>query len=100
MALLTLGSNATTSLAALSFTRNPPSVADVATFNANVKNDLTIGGKIGAIVPGAFRNGLLTIPNRGTLQIMPGDFIAYDATTGWPILLSALAIASGPWSHS
>jgi len=96
MALLTLGTNATTSLAAFNFSRNPAHLADVATFNANVLNDQVNGHPIW---PGAFRNGLLQIPNRGVLQILPGDFIAYDST-GWPILVSSNAIANGPWTHS
>ena len=100
MALLTLGTNATTSLQAFNFSRNPAHLADVATFNANVLGDLTTSpsGK-GSIWPGAFRNGVLQVPNRGWLQILPGDFIAYDST-GWPILVSANAIANGPWTHS
>lgn len=97
MALLTLGTNANTSLSALLYTRNPPSVADVATFNANIKND-QINGR--PIWPGGFRQGLLQIPNRGVLQLVPGDYVAFDATTGWPILISAASIASGPWTHS
>jgi hypothetical protein len=96
MALLTFGTNATTSLSSLLYTRNPPSVADVATFNANVKNDQINGLPI---VPGAFRLGLLTIPNRGVLTILPGDYVAYD-NQGWPILVSANSIANGPWTHS
>ena len=96
MALRTLGSNATTSLQALLFARGGMSVADTATFNANVKDDLTNGHPV---VPGSFRTGMLFIPNRGFIQILPGDFIAYDST-GWPILLSANAIASGPWTHT
>lgn len=98
MALLTLGTNTTTTLSAFNFSRNPAHLADVATFNASVKNDLVNGNPIW---PGAFRNGVLQIPNRGWLQILPGDFIAFDAT-GWPILVSANAIASGStsWTHS
>lgn len=36
--------------------------------------------------------GLLDIPNRGRLKVLPGDVIAVDAS-GWPILVSANAIA-------
>jgi hypothetical protein len=97
MALRTLGTNATTSLNALLFQRAGMNAADVATFKANVKDDLTNGHPI---VPGAFELGRLVIPNRqGWLEIRPGDFIAYDST-GWPILLSANAIANGPWTHT
>lgn len=34
----------------------------------------------------------LTIPNRGTLKVLPGDVVAYDSS-GWPILVSKEAIA-------
>lgn len=96
MALRTLGSNANNSLQALLFQRAGLLAADTGTFRANVKDDLTNGNPIW---PGAFELGLLQIPNRGQLIIRPGDFIAYDST-GWPILLSANAIANGPWTHS
>lgn len=53
------------------------------------------------VVPGAFRrDGLLWVPNRGYLVVLPGDFVGVDATTGWPILLSANAAANGPWTHT
>jgi len=96
MALLTLGTNATTTLSALLFQRGGMNVTDTATLNANVKND-QINGR--PIVPGAFRLGHLVIPNRGVLQILPGDYVAYDSQ-GWPILVSANSIANGPWTHS
>jgi len=96
MALRTLGSNATTSLSAQTFTRQMAQ-ADIAQIAANIKDDLVNGHPI---KPGAFtNNGLLYVPNRGVLQVLPGDYVAYDST-GWPILLSALAIASGPWTHT
>lgn len=46
------------------------------------------------------REGKLFVPNRGSLVILPGDYVAIDSTTGWPILVSARAIAAGPWTHS
>ena len=92
----TLGTNATTSLTAQLASRQM-AAADIANIAAGVKNDLINGHPI---FPGAFSsNGLLFIPNRGLLQVLPGDMIAYDST-GWPILLSALSIASGPWTHT
>ena len=51
------------------------------------------------LFPGAFSNTvLLTIPNRGILQVKPGDVIATDTQTGWPILISAAAAAGGGWT--
>ena len=46
------------------------------------------------------KQGLLIIPNRGHLQLKPGDFIAFDSTTGWPIVISGDAAANGPYTHS
>lgn len=50
--------------------------------------------------PAISRTGLLIVPGRGTLQMQPGDVVALDITTGWPILVSAAAIsASGSRWH-
>lgn len=97
MATLTLGTNANSSLVAIKFDQ-AVSDADFATYAQDIKNDLINGQPV---FPGAFaRTGLLYVPNRGVLKALPGDYVGVDATTGWPILLSALAIASGPWTHS
>lgn len=65
----------------------------VAFITNRIKNDAVNGFPI---YPGAFSNtGLLTIPNRGILQAKPGDVVAVDTVTGWPILISAAAIAAG-----
>ncbi len=98
MALLTGGTNANSSLSALLW--GPAiAVANTALFNVAVKDDQNVAHPAwpGALNP---TSGLLVIPNRGTLKILPGDYVMVDATTGWPILLSAYAIASGPWHHS
>lgn len=102
MATLTLGTNATTSLTALLMGNGvgaggKMNAADLATLDQLIKDDQ---GNAHAIWPGAIENGMLYVPNRGQLLILPGDYIGVDSTTGWPILLSARAIASGPWSHS
>ena len=46
-----------------------------------------------------FKNGLLVIPNRGTLQLLPGDVLAVDRNTGWPFVLSSNSINApgSPW---
>ncbi len=98
MALLTGGTNAATSLGALLW--GPAiSPANVALFNVAVLDDQNVAHPQwpGALIP---TSGLLSIPNRGTLKVLPGDYVMVDATTGWPILVSAYAIASGPWAHS
>lgn len=100
MALLTLGSSLTTSLSALAFLRgiNGMSAVDVGTLSNLIVDDRSPSGHLR--IPGAFRSsGLLEIPRRGTLQVLPGDYVGVDAR-GWPILLSADTIALGPWTHS
>lgn len=96
MALKTFGSAATTTLAALPW-NSQASQADVALIAANILDDKNVAHPI---YPGAFQhNGLLFIPNRGSLKLLPGDYVAYDST-GWPILVSANAIAGASWVHS
>ncbi len=101
MATTTLGTNATTSLTSLIFKPGYGSgmaAADIATIANLIRDDQ---GNVRKYVPGAFSaDGQLVIPNRGILKILPGDYVGVDATTGWPILVSSLAIASGPWTHS
>lgn len=100
MALGTIGTNGTTTLA--SFIRNTnTSAADMATLMNSIKNDRVNGHPI---YPGAYmQNGLLYVPNRGFLKVDKGDCIAVDAT-GWPILISANALASvspaSSWTHT
>jgi hypothetical protein len=112
MTIGTAGTNATTSLTACffpgsyigpsgtvqSFTETD---ADMATINQAIKDDQNInlpapgGGNWGWS-----RNGQLYVPNRGWLKILPGDLVCVDATTGWPILVSARAVAAGPWTKT
>lgn len=97
MATKTLGTNATTTLTALAMARGGMTPADQATISQGIKNDLVNGLPIW---PGAWeQSGLLYIPNRGVLQVLPGDYVAIDSQ-GWPILVSANSIANGPWTHS
>lgn len=101
MAVLTLGTNATTSLAnALKFLPGANSMiaADVAT----VANAIRSQNANQTRQNGDFTtSGLVRLPGgRGIIQMQPGDYIGVDSTTGWPIVVSAYAIASGPWTHS
>lgn len=99
MALLTGGTSASTSLNAWLVTRATGSaITNIALVNAGIKDDLNPAHPRWpqALSP----SGLLFIPNRGTVQCLPGDYIMFDTTTGWPILVSSYAIASGPWAHS
>ena len=100
MTLRTLGTNANNTLNALLWANGGAGLlaADMATFRANIKNDLINGTPIYPF--GLDNNGLLYVPNRGYLKVLPGDFIGYDAS-GWPILISAYSIAnSANWTHT
>ncbi len=95
MALGALGTIADDGLSSLVMGAASAVTADAALLNAAILNDKINGNPIW---PGAFsQSGLLFIPNRGILAVLPGDVIAVDAT-GWPILVSANAIASGSTS--
>lgn len=101
MATKTLGTTATTSLTAILYAAGGAGLlaADMATIRANIKDDQT---NTQPIWPFGFDpSGLLYVPNRGVLKVLPGDFIGVDTQTGWPILVSKLAAASNPaWVHS
>ena len=97
MATKTLGTAATTTLVAMPF-GSDPAIADIAAIAAHILGDQNVSHPIW---PGAWANtGLLYVPNRGILQELPGDYVAYDPATGWPILLSARAAAGASWVHS
>lgn len=97
MATKTLGTNATTSLnPALMFTP-AMAAADQAAMGVAVKDDQNVAHPT---IPDSFTyNGFLYVPGRGKLLLLPGDWVGVDST-GWPILVSANAIANGPWTHT
>lgn len=96
----TLGTAANNTLTAISFAYAGVPQADQALIQTSILDDSVPAATprimAGAFVPG---QGLLLIPNRGTLIVQLGDFIGVDAT-GWPILLSARAAANANWVHS
>ena len=99
MSTITAGTATTSNLTAVimqSATHYAP--ADVAAIAEAIKNDLNVAYPTW---PGAFsHNGLLYIPNRGMLKVLPGDLVAVDLN-GWPILVSAQSLATGGrWVHS
>lgn len=98
MALHTLGTTSTTAIAKcfkwLPGLNQAATAADMATLANAILNDQVSSG-ISQIVVEAFGyNGILTIPNRGILQVLPGDAIAVDSA-GWPILVSKGSLAAG-----
>lgn len=95
MALGTAGTDATDSLNAQVFSR-AMATADIAAIANGILDDLNPSHPVW---PGAFSQvGLLFVPNRGILRVLPGDYVAFDTATGWPILLSANAVANGPYT--
>lgn len=117
MATKTLGTNANNTLTAVLYRGGVTdlSSADIAAIAQAILDDQSspMGQLANAapsakpIWPDAFqRMGLLYIPNRGVLKCLPGDWVGVDAN-GWPILVSANAIAGGAapsaatsWTHS
>ena len=97
MALATIGTNANNSLSAIVYGAGDAD-ADVASVALGILDDQNVTHPV---YPGAFsKQGLLYIPNRGYLKPLPGDYIAFDAATGWPILISARAATAGPYTHN
>lgn len=105
MALRTMGTAATTTLSAVLWSQDPAvlSRADVALMVAGIKDDRTTGrpvaqiSGVGGIEQGS---GKLWVPNRGSLMIYPGDYIAFDPATGGVILVTAAAAAGASWVHT
>ena len=114
MATVTLGTSATNSLTALLvppttasldvvLAQVPPvfvNAADYATVDIGILDDLNPAHPNYGANCGLTRDGRLYVPNRGFLLVRASDYIGFDATTGWPILVSARAIAAGPWTHT
>lgn len=107
MAIGTIGTTATSSLIALKFGTDDlstglsvPGTSFMAQIQQAILNDITVAPAVAQQWPGAFsRTGVLYIPNRGVLYAKPGDIVAVDATTGWPVLISGANFASGAWNH-
>ena len=71
--------------------------ADIAAIANGIKNDLSNSLPI---VPGSFSSaGQLFVPNRGVLQVLPGDVVAIDGHGG-VILVTKYGIANGPWTYT
>lgn len=100
MATITVGTATTSTLIGLAFDPSK-SDADFASIFENIKSDKNPGVLTGQIWPGAWsKRGTLYFPNRqGFVQTLPGDIVAYDPATGWPILISQHAAAGANWVH-
>ena len=116
MALRTVGTNANNSLSAFVVGFNDLIPADVATLNVGILADppgygahhpaLTTGLEniVGTVRPKINQpyqqTGILHVPRRGLLRLMAGDVVAFDTTTGWPIVISGDCFANGAFTHS
>lgn len=105
MATTNGGTAANNSLTSLVFEAGGLAAADIATIAQAILNDqLGLNAGVPAqIYPGAWsQEGLLYIPNRGVLKVNPGDVVMVDAPSGWPILVSALAlsVAGSVWHNA
>ena len=97
MATKTRGTSATTTLAAIGPFNMAYAPADIAAIANAIMDDLNVAHPV---ISGSFsKNGLLYIPTRGVLTVLPNDWVAVDPN-GWPILVSANSIAGSGWSHS
>lgn len=102
MALLTLGTTAQTSFNAIKFV-NGMVPADLAALNADIFKDNQPAKNSNPVVePTAITTmGFLTLPGgRGQILLKPGDYVAVDPTTGWPIVISANCAANGAIVHT
>ena len=103
MATATLGTAGTATLTSLLIS-NAMADADVATIIGLLKGDSgqstsPIGS--GYLMPGSFsHNGILFVPGRGMLVSQPGDRVCVGPLSGWPILISAAAAATGDYVHN
>jgi hypothetical protein len=100
MALVSMGSTSATGLRGLHMDGNF-SAADAATLRLNIKwdgsfqNNAWVPIQNHAAYPGAFEfqggQGILHVPRRGVLVVLPGDYVVYDPN-GWPILISGWSL--------
>jgi hypothetical protein len=105
MATHTLATSA--NLTAVTYSPSPQVLlpTDIASIKGGMKHDPNVQNaqNSGRLLGGDFSyTGLLIIPGRGVLRVLPGDVIAIDnlggTNVGWPILVSADAIAHGSWT--
>lgn len=96
MALRTLGTNTTTSLSCLVF-NGALNAVDFGNLKALLKH---APGIVPLADPNALeQSGILVLRGqRGTLLAQPGDVIAIDPTSGFPILVSSDTITNGVWT--
>ena len=101
MAIQTLGTTSSTALdLAFRWRSVAASQADVLRINQAIRNDQNARFPLAQTdgSGGFVKEGILFVPNRGTLALFPGDVVALDTTSGQVILLTARGLAAGPWT--
>lgn len=100
MATKTVGTTGTTTLTGVVYSPSSQVLlpADMKAMNNGILDDLNVAHPQASLIGtgGMSYEGVLHVPNRGSLKILPGDVIAIG-TTGWPILISADAAAGSDW---
>jgi hypothetical protein len=101
MATVTVGTAGTTTLTGVVYSPSAQVMlpADVGAMNAGILDDQNVAHPAAHLsgVGGLTGEGMLIVPNRGTLKLLPGDVVAFDPTTGGVVLITALAAAGGDW---
>lgn len=96
MALITLGTVTTSALSGVLWQPAGVSAADLATVRTSILQDND--GIPNQPQPGALENGRVVVPGgRGTLTLLPGDFIAFDGN-GFPHLIPGTYVPSSGFS--
>lgn len=86
MALVTFGTNATSTLSAMQWLNVASQIADAALIAAGIKDDDNPAHP--RLPQGFTNNGMLFVPNRGVLKLQPGDWVGFTST-GFPILVDS-----------
>lgn len=100
MALVTLGTAATTTLSAVRWNQ-AAAPADLAALSALIKyQDGIPSAPKYQPIPVVTSQGLIFWSDRGALKLFPGDYIGVDPNTGQWILLTAATAAAASWVHT
>ena len=97
MALKTAGTSTTTVLSALAW-NTAMDRTDLAALNALVSQYEKVN-TIKRPTP-VITQGLVHYPERGSLKILPGDYLAVDPVSGYFIIIDAHAMTGGSFVHS
>jgi hypothetical protein len=97
VAIETLSTTNDHSLTALVWQSVAVSAADVRAINALIKDDRNARHPLAQTsgCGGFVKEGVLYVPNRGSLTLFPGDCVALDSTSGQVVLITAAGLTNG-----